>query len=100
MDISEYPLTFKTPHLKCSVIVLLITTKMTLKTRKNSVNASSMMACSASKIDFRHWPEGSKLHSLACKNDIIIFAKYDRAFRATADKNITERQWVQREIDS
>lgn len=54
---------------------------------------------SAYKVDFRHRPEGSRLHSLACKKDIIIFAKYDRAFRATADRHITERQWVKREID-
>lgn len=54
---------------------------------------------SAWKVDFRNRPEGSRLHSLACKNDLIVFPKFDRAFRNPGDKHVSERQWVQREID-
>jgi DNA invertase Pin-like site-specific DNA recombinase len=54
---------------------------------------------SAWKVDFRQRPEGSKLHSLASMGDMIVFPKFDRAFRCEGDKKITEKQWVQRQID-
>lgn len=44
-------------------------------------------------------PAGSRLNSAAVEKDIIIIAKFDRAFRSASDRAVTEKSWDDRGID-
>lgn len=53
---------------------------------------------SAYKIDLKNRPEGGRMNSAAGKDDLLIFSKFDRAFRSMYDRCIMEREWCERGV--